>query len=65
MAGFGHWAAAAVGADWKGKLSPLLYVFAVLLTFVASWAAQLVFVFVALLWLVPDRRIERELKHDA
>lgn len=55
----------AVGNDWKGKLSPVLYVLAILLTFVASWAAQLVFVFVALLWLVPDRRIERVLKHGA
>jgi len=55
----------AVGRDWKGKLSPVLYVLAILLTIVASWAAQLVFVFVALLWLVPDRRIERVLKHGA
>jgi uncharacterized membrane protein len=55
----------AVGRDWKGKLSPVLYVLAILLTFVASWAAQLVFVFVALLWLVPDRRIEHALNHDA
>jgi TMEM175 potassium channel family protein len=55
----------AVGRDWKGKLSPVLYVFAILLTFFASWAAQLVLVFVALLWLVPDRRIEHVLKHDA
>ena len=55
----------AVGRDWKGKLSPVLYVLAILLTIVASWAAQLVFVFVALLWLVPDRRIERVLKQGA
>lgn len=55
----------AVGRDWKGKLSPFLYAFAIALTFVAAWAAQLVFVFVALLWLVPDRRIERVLKHEA
>lgn len=55
----------AVGSDWKGKLSPVLYVLAILLTLVAAWAAQLVFVFVAILWLVPDRRIERVLRHDA
>ncbi len=55
----------AVGNDWKGKLSPILYVLAISLTFVASWAALLVLVFVALLWLIPDRRIERVLKHDA
>ena len=55
----------AVEKDWKGKLSPFIYVLAILLTFVASWAAQLAFVFVAILWLVPDRRIERVLRHEA
>ena len=55
----------AVGSDWKGKLSQVLYLIAIGLTFLASWAAQLVFVIVALLWLVPDRRIENALKHDA
>lgn len=55
----------AVGRDWKGKLSPVLYVVAIVLTYFAAWAAQLVLVFVALLWLVPDRRIEHALKHDA
>lgn len=55
----------AVGRDWKGKISPLLYMLAIVLTFFASWAAQLVFVFVALLWLIPDQRIEHALKHDA
>ncbi len=56
----------AIGSDWKGKLSPVLYVSGILFTFVASWAAVLIFVVVALIWLVPDRRIERVLKqHDA
>lgn len=55
----------AVGKDWKGKLSPVLYGLAIVLTFFASWAAQLVLVFVALMWLIPDRRIEHALKHDA
>ena len=56
----------AIGNDWKGKLSPVLYVSGILLTLVASWAALLIFVVVALIWLVPDRRIERVLKqHDA
>lgn len=55
----------AVGRDWKGKLSPVLYGLAIVLTLVASWAAQLVLVFVALLWLIPDRRIEHALNHDA
>ncbi|MFT3931634.1 MAG: TMEM175 family protein [Spongiibacteraceae bacterium] len=55
----------AVGRDWKGKLSPVLYGLAIVLTLFASWAAQLVLVFVALLWLIPDRRIEHVLNHDA
>ncbi len=55
----------AVGRDWKGKLSPVLYSLAIVLTFFASWVSQLVFVFAALLWRIPDRRIEYVLKHDA
>ena len=55
----------AVGSDWKGKLSPLLYIVAIALTFVTSWAGQAIYVAVAMLWLVPDRRIERTLTHDA
>jgi len=51
----------AIGSDWKGKASPLLYLLAIALAFVAPWLAQLVFALVALLWLVPDRRIERAL----
>ncbi len=54
----------AIGNDWKGKLSPLLYL-AAIATFVAAWAAQIIYVAVAMLWLVPDRRIERTLIHDA
>ncbi len=49
----------AVGADWKGKLSPLLYVAAIAASFWTHWIAQAVYVAVALMWLVPDRRIER------
>jgi len=55
----------AVGSDWKGKLSPLLYILAITLTFFLPWAGQLIYVGVALLWLVPDRRIERTLTHAA
>ena len=54
----------AVGRDWKGKLSPVLYVAGITL---ASWSptlAQAVYVTVALLWLIPDRRIERALRRD-
>ena len=51
--------AAAIGKDWKGKLSPALYLSAIPLAFVNPWIANGLFVFVALLWLIPDRRIER------
>jgi uncharacterized membrane protein len=53
--------AAAVGKDWNGKISPVLYLAAVPLAFVSPWIAIGLYVFVALLWLVPDRRIERVL----
>jgi TMEM175 potassium channel family protein len=48
----------AVGRDWKGKLSPVLYVMALVATLVSPWIAQAIFVSVALMWLIPDRRIE-------
>jgi uncharacterized membrane protein len=53
--------AAAIGNDWKGKLSPICYLLAIPLAFVSPWIAHALFIFVALLWLVPDRRIERAL----
>lgn len=49
----------AVGSDWKGKLSPLLYALAIPTAFWSPAIAQAVYVAVALIWLVPDRRIER------
>jgi uncharacterized membrane protein len=51
----------AVGSDWKGKLSPALYLAAIPLAFVSPWIATGLYTFVALLWLIPDRRIERVL----
>lgn len=53
----------AVGADWKGKLSPVFYAAGILTSFWQHWLAQALYVFVALMWLVPDRRIERAIKH--
>lgn len=50
--------AAALGRDLKGKISPLLYLTAIPLAFVERWIAFALYVVVALLWLVPDRRIE-------
>ena len=54
--------AKAIGCDWKGKLSPPLYLSAIPLAFVSVWPAIGLYVFVALMWLVPDRRIERAFK---
>jgi len=51
--------ASAIGKDWKGKLSPVLYLVAIPLAYLSSWIANGLFVLVALIWLVPDRRIER------
>jgi uncharacterized membrane protein len=53
--------AAAIGKDCKGKLSPVFYLAAIPLAFVSPWISSGLYVFVALLWLVPDRRIERVL----
>ena len=54
----------AVGGDWKGNLSPVLYLAAIPLAFVNVWLASGIYIFVALLWLVPDRRIERVLEKE-
>ena len=51
--------AAAIGTDWKGKLSPVLYLAAIPLAFVDPRISNGLFILVALIWLVPDRRIER------
>ena len=51
--------AAAIGRDWKGKLSPLAYLVAIPLAFVSPWIATAIYTAVALAWLIPDRRIER------
>jgi uncharacterized membrane protein len=51
----------AVGGDWKGKLSPVLYTIAIPAAFVSRWISLGLYVLVALIWLVPDRRIEHAL----
>jgi uncharacterized membrane protein len=53
--------ARAIGWDIKGKISPLLYAVAIVASFFEEWIAGGLYVFVALMWLVPDRRIERVL----
>ena len=57
--------ARAIGADWKGKLSPLAYIGGIGLA-LAGWPllAQAVYLGAALVWLVPDRRIERTVRRD-
>jgi uncharacterized membrane protein len=53
--------ARAVGRDLKGKISPVAYLTAIPLAFVSQWIAGALYVGVALMWLAPDRRIERAL----
>jgi uncharacterized membrane protein len=56
----------AVGRDWKGKLSPVLYIAAIVATLLAPWISEGIFVAAALIWLIPDRRIEKVLpRNDA
>ena len=56
--------AQAIGRDRKGKLSPLLYALGILFAFVDSRIAGALYLLVALLWLVPDRRIERVVRRS-
>jgi uncharacterized membrane protein len=51
----------AVGSDFKGKLSSLLYLIAIVLSLWSPWVSQGLYILVALIWLVPDRRIEKAL----
>jgi uncharacterized membrane protein len=53
--------ATALGRDVKGKVSVVIYAVAILLSFVNSWFALMLYVLVAMMWLVPDRRIEKAL----
>lgn len=56
--------AAAIGRDFKGKISPFLYAVAITLAFVREWIADALYLIVALMWLVPDPRIESRF-HDS
>jgi len=53
--------ATALGNDLKGKTSPILYTAAIILAFVSPWVSIAIYVLVAIIWLIPDRRIERAL----
>ncbi|HVU53849.1 MAG TPA: TMEM175 family protein [Puia sp.] len=58
-AGEGSTLAVALGKDWKGKLSVASYVVAIALAFINSWIAFGMYVLVAMIWFIPDKRIER------
>lgn len=54
----------AIGADWKGKMSAVLYAFAIGLAFVSPWISMAIYAGLAIMWFVPDRRMERVLAMD-
>jgi TMEM175 potassium channel family protein len=56
--------AQAIGADVKGRLSLLLYVIAIIVSWLWPWIAGCLYVFVALMWLIPDRRLARLLQES-
>ena len=56
--------ASALGSDFKGKISIVGYLIAIPLAFVNSWVACLIYVFIAITWLIPDRRIERTMSSE-
>jgi uncharacterized membrane protein len=56
--------ARALGSDFKGKISLLLYVAGTALAFVNPWLSIAIYVLVAVIWLVPDKRIERALRES-
>jgi uncharacterized membrane protein len=60
--GAGSTLAAAIGTDLKGKLSPVLYAVGIGIAFVDRWIAIAVYTLVALMWLVPDRRVARTIE---
>jgi uncharacterized membrane protein len=57
--------ARAMGRDLKGKLSPLIYAVAIGMAFVQPVVSLFLYVLVALIWFIPDRRVERTLKADS
>lgn len=54
--------ARAIGRDIKGKVSPVLYVMGILFSFLNTWIADAIYVLVALMWFIPDQRIERAIR---
>lgn len=56
--------AKAIGNDVKGKMSPVLYILAIFSTLFSSWVAGGLYALVAIIWLIPDKRIERILDEE-
>jgi uncharacterized membrane protein len=56
--------AKALGSDIKGKISPVLYVIGIVLAFVSPWVSVGIYGLVAIMWLVPDRRIENAISSE-
>lgn len=54
----------ALGNDLKGKISPILYVLGIITTFFNVWISGAIFVLVAIIWLIPDSRIEKALQNE-
>ena len=52
----------ALGKDIKGKISPILYLAGIALAFISPWLSVTIYVLVAIMWLIPDRRIENVLR---
>jgi uncharacterized membrane protein len=57
--------AKALGHDLKGKMSSVLYVVAIVLAFVSPWISLAIYALVALIWLIPDRRIEHAIAAES
>jgi len=56
--------AIAIGTDLKGKMSPVIYIVAIVFSFFYTWVAGLLYILVAVMWLIPDQRIEKILQAD-
>ncbi len=54
--------ARAIGNDFKGNISIALYAFAIPLAYVSTWISQILYVIVAIIWFIPDKRIENKIE---
>lgn len=54
----------AIGKDYKGKISPILYSLAIASCWISQWIAAAIFVLITFIWLIPDRRIEMIFKKE-